>query len=143
MKNYKQPGKTMAYVAGADISAGDVVALADRVAVALTDIANGATGTVELDGVYELVAETDAAFSQGDQLFWDTNAENLTKTPSTTTIPAGMAHEAKVQASAKALCRLQASPKRAAYVADASSGSAGEINAIRDALVNAGLMKGS
>lgn len=153
MTNYKQPGMSIEYTAGSAISSGDVIALADRIGIALTDIANGSKGTVNLEGVYSLAAETDAAFSQGDQLFWDTSASELTKTPNANTVPAGLAHEAKASSTATALVRLQPNMKRSAAVADLSQDISAtyveaEVQAISDkvdellaALRAAGLMK--
>lgn len=139
MKNYVQPGHKMAYTnAGSAISSGDVVSLGNRIAIADTDIAaTTGVGTVSLEGVYSLPAETDTAFAQGDALYWSSG--ELTKTAAGG-VYAGIAHEDKLQASAVGYVRLQPHPKVMAKVADASSGSAAEINALRDAMIAAGLM---
>lgn len=91
-----QEGNVIDYAAGADISVGDVVDLTSRIGVALTDIANGDTGAVDLEGVYEITATTATEFAVGDQTYWDGSA--LTKTDTDT--PAGMAVSAKAAAAA-------------------------------------------
>lgn len=128
---------------GSAISSGDVVVLGDRIGIAKTDIAaTTGKGTVELEGVYELTSDTGTTYAQGDQLFWDAGNSRLTKT-GTGNVPAGRAHEAKASVGTTALVNLQPQPKRAAFVANAASGSAAEIDALRDALIAAGLMKSS
>lgn len=142
MKNYKQPGLTMEYQnSGSAIASGDVVVLVNRVGVALTDIAaTTGKGTVQLEGVYEMAKDADESFAQGDVLYFDANDSTMTKTAAGNT-PAGVAHEIALTADVTCLVRLCDFPKRAAKVADASAGDAAEINALRDALIAAGLMK--
>jgi predicted RecA/RadA family phage recombinase len=72
--NFKQPGKVIEYTATADISAGDVVKIKNILGVALNDIANGATGSVQLDGVFEVPKVSGAVIAQGDSLTWDVSA---------------------------------------------------------------------
>jgi len=85
-----------------EYSAGDVVVLgANAVGIALVDIAKSGTGAVKLDGVYEIAAENDAAFSVGDHLFWDDSNSELTAT-ATDMVAAGICVEAKAEAGTSA-----------------------------------------
>jgi predicted RecA/RadA family phage recombinase len=142
MLNFKQPGASIEYInSGSAIASGDVVPLVDSVGVALTDIAaTTGKGTVMLEGVFECAKDGDESFEIGDQLYYDASDATMTKTAAGNT-PAGKAHEAAITAAEVCLVKLVPSPQRAAKVADASSGSAAEINALRDALIAAGLMK--
>jgi len=81
MKNYKGEGESVSFTAGASYDAGDVVVLGDRAAVVAGDVASGSVGQADLEGVYELAKEA-VAMSVGDKLYWDANAENVTKTSS-------------------------------------------------------------
>ena len=80
MKSYLQPGKVMEYVAGANIAAGDVVAFAWGCGVAVADIANGASGSLSVSGVFRLPKEAALAISQGDIVYWDDAANEVDKT---------------------------------------------------------------
>ncbi len=68
-----QPGKVIDYTAGADITSGSVVRIGQILGVALTDIANGATGPVQIEGVFEVPKVTAAVFAQGESLTWDSS----------------------------------------------------------------------
>jgi predicted RecA/RadA family phage recombinase len=142
MKNDVQNGHIIEYSnSGSAISSGAVVVLDQRIGIAITDIAaSTGKGSVQLDGVFQLTSDTGTAYAQGDRLFWDVGNSRLTKT-GTGNIPAGVCVLAKESATAVARVRLSDHPKQAAKVADASSGSAAEINALRDALIAAGYMK--
>lgn len=71
--NYTQPGAVINYEAGADIESGDVVKVEDIFGVALVDIANGATGAVSIEGVYEVKKHNNAALEQGKKVYWHTD----------------------------------------------------------------------
>lgn len=83
-----QNGKTIDYTATAAIAVGEVVPMVTIIGVAQTDIANGDTGTLVIDGVFECPAINSVAFAVGDQLYWDDTANQLTKV-STSNTPAG------------------------------------------------------
>jgi len=78
---FKHPGVVMDWEngTGADVSVGDVISLGTFCGVAQVDIANGATGPVSLSGVYEIAAVNNAAFTQGDPIYFDTVAKKATK----------------------------------------------------------------
>lgn len=73
-KNFKQPGKVIDYVAGANITSGQVVKVGQILGVALADIANGETGPVQIEGVFEVPKVTGAVWTQGQSLTWDVSA---------------------------------------------------------------------
>lgn len=73
---YKQPGVVIDYTAGADISSGDVVKMGNILGVALADIANGETGSVQIEGVFELPKVSGAVITQGESLTWDVSANS-------------------------------------------------------------------
>ena len=78
---FKHPGVVMDWEngTGADVSVGDVISLGTFCGVAQVDIANGATGPVSLSGVYEIAAVNNAAFTQGDLIYFDTVTKKATK----------------------------------------------------------------
>lgn len=70
-----QVGNTIDYTAGANISAGDLVVMGHIVGVALTDIPNGSTGAVAIEGVFEGVPKVSGAeFAVGEKLILDVSA---------------------------------------------------------------------
>lgn len=72
---FVQVGNVVDYTAGADISSGDLVVMGHTVGVALTDIANGDTGAVAIEGVFEGVPKVSAAvFAVGEKLILDVSA---------------------------------------------------------------------
>ena len=71
---FKQDGKVIQYTAGADISAGAVVKIGNILGVALTNSANGATGSVATEGVFSAPKVAAAVIAQGESLTWDVSA---------------------------------------------------------------------
>ena len=72
--NYVQPGEVINHTAGADITSGSVVAIGAIIGVALTDIANGSAGAVQITGVFEVPKVSGAVIAQGESLTWDVSA---------------------------------------------------------------------
>lgn len=144
MKNLIQKGEIMEYAnAGSAILSGGVVVLGNRIAIANEAIAaSTGSGSVQLEGVFSLPSITSGAFVQGEELFWDAGNTRLTNI-GTGSIPAGTCFEAKASSTATAKVLLEPVVKRVEHLADASAGSAAEINALRDALILAGIMKSS
>lgn len=72
---YVQPGKTITWTnAGSAVSAGDVVVIGKILGVALVDIANGASGSVAISGVFTCPKVSGAVIAQGENLTWDVSA---------------------------------------------------------------------
>lgn len=61
MKNYVQNGDYIEFTAGATITSGQLVQVGDLHGVSVTDVANGAKGTLAMEGVFTLPKLTAAA----------------------------------------------------------------------------------
>jgi len=74
-KGYVNEGINMTYTnGGAAIKSGDVVVIGGQLAVALVDIATGATGACALGGVFDLPKVDAAVIAQGEALIYDVSA---------------------------------------------------------------------
>lgn len=106
MAKYIQKGSNIDYTnsGAAAISAGDVVSLTTRIAIAGTDIAVGATGSVTVGGVFEIDKTASLAISQGDKVYYSTTTKKITKTD--TDVPAGWAIAAAAAADATVLVKI-------------------------------------
>ncbi len=102
-----QKGDNIDYTAAADIGYMDVVPLTDRIGVALENIANGATGTVTLTGVFEFPAATGSgkALTVGEKVYWDATNGVITSTATDNTF-AGHAVAAKAASGTTARVRI-------------------------------------
>lgn len=86
MKNFVNDGKTLLHTAAANITSGSVVVIANMLAVAAVDIASGETGTVMLEGVFDLPKVDAATITVGQTLTWDVSAgkfDDAAATPAT------------------------------------------------------------
>lgn len=74
--NYVQPGEVIDWTngTGSAVAAGDVVKVGKILGVALVGIANGATGSVQITGVFEVPKVSGAVIAQGENLTWDVSA---------------------------------------------------------------------
>jgi predicted RecA/RadA family phage recombinase len=81
-------------VSGAAVSKGDVLPLADSIAVYQDDGAIGDQVAAGLVGVHELPAKSTDTWSIGDVLYWDADPGELTTTVTSNT-RAGRAYAAK------------------------------------------------
>ena len=101
-----QDGKFIEYTAGADIAVGEVIPLVTCCGVAVTAIANGAVGTLALEGVFQVAtSDTSAAWAVGDVVYWTTAGNTSSKT-ATGGIPLGIAVAAKAAAGAVGYVKL-------------------------------------
>lgn len=80
----KGEGRRLQYTnsSSSAIVSGDVVVLAKGIGIAVTAIAVGAVGTIEVATEHELAAKSGQAWSMGEQLYWDATNEELTSTAS-------------------------------------------------------------
>ena len=79
--NKVQNGSVINYAnAGSAISSGDVVVAGTLVGIATVDIASGATGSVDLEGVYTVVKNAGEAWAQGVALYYDESEADFTTT---------------------------------------------------------------
>lgn len=74
MKNHINDGDTISYTAGANIASGDIVIAGHTICVAVTDIANGSTGTLKTKGRFTAPKVSGAVFVAGEKLVWDSSA---------------------------------------------------------------------
>ena len=83
MKNYVEVGEAIQFTAGANITSGSPVLIGDMVGVAVTDVANGAVGVANLEGVYTLAKVPADVIAQGVVLYWNAGASQVTTTVAT------------------------------------------------------------
>lgn len=83
MKNYIGEGETINVTAGADYSAGDMIAIGTKVGVCVNDIANGATGVAAMSGIYEVAKEGTDTPAQGGLAYHNATNNTATTTAST------------------------------------------------------------
>jgi len=72
--NYIQPGEVIDYTAGSNITSNQVVVVGQMLGVALSDIANGETGSVQIRGVFDVPKVSGAVIAAGESLVWDVSA---------------------------------------------------------------------
>ena len=89
---------------GSTIAVNTPVLVGDVVGVALTDIPNNTTGTLQLAGVADLPKKTGEAWTIGAKVYWDDSAKNFTTTATSNTC-AAWAYQA--QASGDTVGRLK------------------------------------
>lgn len=90
----------------AKINAGDVVVFGTKIGVAGDDIAVGATGTLRMEGVFELPKAT-GAITVGAAVYWDATNKKITTTSSSNTL-AGFAVAAAASRDETALVKINA-----------------------------------
>lgn len=73
---FVQPGEVVDWTngTGSTKAAGSVIAMGQRLGVALVDIANGATGSVQVRGVFTVPKVSAAVIADGESLVWDASA---------------------------------------------------------------------
>lgn len=78
-KNFVQDGDIIQWTnGGTAVASGDVVVIGSNgdalLGIALVDIANGASGSVKLNGVFEVPKVSAAVIAQGEYVIWDASA---------------------------------------------------------------------
>jgi len=86
MKNYVSSGATLTITAAAAITSGDGVLAGSIFGVAAGDIANGAEGTINLTGVYNLPKVGSQAWTVGAKVYWDASEAECTTTETDNTL---------------------------------------------------------
>lgn len=92
--NYVSDGNVIQWTngTGSAVSSGDLVVAGHTLGVALVDIANGASGSVAVEGVFTAPKVSAAVFTQGEKLIWDASAgafDDSAATPATGDITGG------------------------------------------------------
>lgn len=74
--NYLKPGNIIDWTngTGTAVVSGQVVVIGQLLGVALVDIANGATGSVAIEGVFSVPKVSAAVIAAGENLTWDVSA---------------------------------------------------------------------
>lgn len=81
MRNLIQKGETINFAAPAGgVASGDFALVGALYGVAVTALAATVSGPFVTRGLFALPKAAGAAWSQGDQLYWDNVAKNFTKT---------------------------------------------------------------
>lgn len=145
MKNEKySEGAVINHTAAADISTGNVVALGNRIAVAIADIKSGDNGALRHQGVFTLAKKSTDDISEGDPLFWDEDEAELTLTAAGN-IPAGFATadfgNGATEADVKLFGMFAQIEHQADSTADDAAGLVTDFNALLAKLQAAGAMK--
>lgn len=104
---FVQPGEVIDYTAGANIASGQVVLMGVRIGVALAAIANGATGSVQVTGVFTIAKLSTDVVAQGAALYWDNANSRLTTTSAGNTL-AGFATAASGSGTATVNIKINA-----------------------------------
>ena len=102
---YVQRGDNIDYMAAANVAYMEVVPLAARIGIALTEIPKGEMGTITLVGAFRLPAAT-GKIDIGAEVYWDKSDNAIVAAASTDTVRAGYAIAAKEQADTVALVRI-------------------------------------
>lgn len=80
-KNYVQVGGVWDHTpSGAAVASGDVVVMEDTVGVAITDIADGDTGAIQVCDVFTLAKATGTAIGQGKKVYWNSTDGEIVAT---------------------------------------------------------------
>jgi predicted RecA/RadA family phage recombinase len=93
--NYVSDGDVIQWTngTGSAVTAGSIVKAGNILGVALVDIADGATGSVAIEGVFDNIPKVTAAvFVQGEKLIWDVSAgkfDDSAATPATGDVTGG------------------------------------------------------
>lgn len=78
MKNFLQPGATLAFAPSTAVTAGTAVLIGVMLGVAYTDVAATKTADFAVTGVFELPKLTTANLTVGAQVYWDNTNKWLT-----------------------------------------------------------------
>lgn len=102
---YVQRGETIDFInsTGADIAAGEVVALTARIGVAATAIPVGTKGALNVMGAYDFPALTTETLTVGQSVYYKDGKIQATDTGA---VPAGWVVEPKAQAGAVARVKI-------------------------------------
>lgn len=81
MKNYVQPGETLTLTPSAAVSAGvGYLFGVSLFGVAVNDVASGAAGEFQTEGVIDIAKTSALAITRGDRVFWDATNKVVNKT---------------------------------------------------------------
>jgi predicted RecA/RadA family phage recombinase len=108
MKNFVQKGETLTLTPAAAVASGvGYLFGAGLFGVATTDVASGAAGSFQTEGVVEIGKTSALAIAVGDRVFWDPAGKVVNKTTAAQ-VCVGVAVEAAVNPSATVKIKLGA-----------------------------------
>ncbi len=89
--NYKSSGEVIKYTnAGAALVSGQAFLVGavgtGRIGIALAAIGTGASGSVQMQGIFEVTKATTDVVAVGAPLYWDDTAKNFTVTNTSDTL---------------------------------------------------------
>lgn len=93
MKNYIQPGDTLALAAPYDVVSGAGALVGSIFGVAAYDALSGETVELATRGVFEMTKAGTQAWTVGQKVYWDNTAKNVTNVSTANTL-IGVAVEA-------------------------------------------------
>ena len=105
MKNYVQDGDTVTLVAPYAVTSGQGALVGSLFGIANADVASGAEGEFDVEGVFDVTALSTDTATQGAKLYWDNTNRRLTTTSSGNTL-VGVALAAKGAGAVTARIRL-------------------------------------
>lgn len=73
-KNFIQEGRSIPFTAGANIKSGQVVVVGSLVGISMTDVPNGSSGQLAVEGVFDVPAAA-AAITVGAPVYWDADGD--------------------------------------------------------------------
>ena len=110
MNNFIKPGEIVTYTAPAGgVISGNAYAIGSLLVVATNTIAAGQPFEGAAVGIFAL-PKAGTAWAEGQLLYWDTAAGNLTTAPSATALRVGCAAAAAAAADVSGQCRLHGLP---------------------------------
>lgn len=71
---WQSPSRFVDHTPDADVAAGEIVLLGNKVCVCVTAIDSGRKGALAVDGVFK-VQKDDAIFTAGQDVYWDPDAD--------------------------------------------------------------------
>lgn len=105
MKNYVQDGDTVTFVAPYAVTSGQGALVGSLFGIANNDVASGAEGEFDTEGVFDVTALSTDTAAQGAKLYWDNANRRLTTTSAGNTL-VGVAVAAKAAGAVTARIRL-------------------------------------
>ncbi|MBL4709750.1 MAG: DUF2190 family protein [Flavobacteriales bacterium] len=116
MKNFVQEGAIVDHVAASAITSGDVVLIGPLVGVAVTDIANGETGSVAIEGVFDIAKNTSTVMAVGSTPRWDVSATEISTAAAASGDVGGAFVVVKAALSADATVNVKLTPNGSATI---------------------------
>jgi predicted RecA/RadA family phage recombinase len=82
MADYVSPGDSIDYTPSSAVTAGDVIVVGEKVAIATTNISADELGSLAVTGRFKVAKATlsTSAITQGTGLYWDASGETVTET---------------------------------------------------------------